>query len=210
MIGTTQGKRSFLRRCAVAARICPQFALAALIPVQFAVASEAPVLKAGIFSPPRQAPDFLLQSSDDGELRLSRYKGKVVLLGFGFTSCPDVCPTTLATLAQTRRKLGVAASDVQVIYITVDPDRDVPSRMKQYLATFDPTFVGGTGTAQRLEAVRKQYGILAEKKAYGGNYTYAHSSYVYLIDRDGTLRALMPYGHAPDDYVHDLKILLQE
>jgi protein SCO1/2 len=178
--------------------------------VQIAAAAEAPALKAGIFSPPRQAPDFSLQGSDGSELRLSHYKGKVVLLGFGFTSCPDVCPTTLATLAQTRRKLGAAATDVQVVYITVDPERDVPARMKQYLASFDPTFVGGTDTAPRLEAVRKEYGILAQKKAYGDNYTYAHSSYVYLIDRNGSLRALMPYGHAPDDYVHDLKILLQE
>lgn len=190
--------------------MCLHFVVAASIPMQFVVASEAPALKAGIFSPPRQAPDFSLQGSDGSELTLRKYKGKVVLLGFGFTSCPDVCPTTLAALAQTRRKLGAVAADVQVIYITVDPDRDVPSRMKQYLATFDPTFVGGTATAQRLEAVRKQYGILAEKKAYGGDYTYAHSSYVYLIDRDGALRALMPYGHAPDDYVHDLNILLQE
>jgi protein SCO1/2 len=202
--------RPFSRRFAVAALICLPFAVATSIPVQFAAASEAPALKAGSFSPPRQAPDFSLHGSDGNELRLSNYKGKVVLLGFGFTSCPDVCPTTLATLAQTRRKLGAAASDVQVVYITVDPERDVPARMKQYLASFDPTFVGGTDTAQHLEAVRKEYGILAQKKTYGGDYTYAHSSYVYLIDRSGNLRALMPYGHVPDDYVHDLQILLQE
>ena len=194
----------------IAVLIALQFAVAPLVPTQIAVASEAAVLKAGTFSPPRQAPDFSLQGSDGSELTLSRYKGKIVLLGFGFTSCPDVCPTTLATLAQARRKLGAAAADVQVVYITVDPERDVPARMKQYLASFDPTFVGGTDSSQRLEAVRNAYGILAEKKTYGGNYTYAHSSYVYLIDRSGSLRALMPYGHVPDDYVHDLKILLQE
>ena len=85
-------------------------------------------------SPPRQAPEFSLQGSDGRELNLSRYRGKVVLLGFGFTSCPSVCPTTLATLAQARRKLGAAAADVQIVYITVDPERDNAERMKEYLA----------------------------------------------------------------------------
>ena len=87
-----------------------------------------------------------LQSSDGGELELSRYRGKVVLLGFGFTWCTDVCPVTLATLAQARRKLGPAAADVQIVYVTVDPERDDPERMKEYLHAFDPTFIGGTGT----------------------------------------------------------------
>ncbi|HEY4368890.1 MAG TPA: SCO family protein [Steroidobacteraceae bacterium] len=173
-------------------------------------AADAPALKAGVFTPPRQAPDFSLQGSDGHELKLSRYRGKAVVLGFGFTSCPDVCPTTLATLAQARRKLGSAAADVQIVYITVDPERDTAARMKQYLGSFDATFVGGTGTAEQLAALRKEYGIQAEKKTYGSSYVYAHSSFTYLIDRNGSLRALMPYGRAPDDYVHDLKILLQE
>jgi protein SCO1/2 len=175
-----------------------------------ALAGSAPALKAGVFSPPRQAPDFSLEGSDGRRLSLGTFRGKVVILGFGYTSCPNVCPTTLATLAQTRRKLGAAAADVQVVYVTVDPQRDVVERMKNYLATFDPTFVGGTGADEVLAAVRQSYGILAEKHPEGGNYTYAHSSYTYLIDRTGNLRALMPYGRGPDDYVHDLQILLQE
>lgn len=187
-----------------------QALLLSLLFVGAAAGAEAPALKAGVFSPPRPAPDFSLQGSDGRALNLSRFKGKVVLLGFGFTSCPQVCPTTLATLAQARRKLGSAAADVQVVYVTVDPERDVAQRMKQYLGTFDPTFVGGTGAADRLAAVRKDYGIFAEKKPQGSSYTVAHSSYVYLIDRSGSLRALMPYGHGPDDYVHDLTLLLQE
>ncbi|HEY5808377.1 MAG TPA: SCO family protein [Povalibacter sp.] len=173
-------------------------------------ASDKAELKAGVFDPPRQAPDFTLQGSNAAELKLSNYQGKVVILGFGFTSCADVCPTTLAVLASARKKLDAAAADVQVVYITVDPDRDDAAQMKKYLATFDPTFIGGTGTAQQLTAVREQYGIQSEKKVYGKNYAYGHSSYTYLIDRHGTLRALMPFGHTPDDYVHDLKILLGE
>jgi protein SCO1 len=190
-----------------------RLAIAALLSLLFAAAAAgaaAPELKAGVFSPPRQAPDFSLDGSDGRALRLSRFKGKVVLLGFGFTWCPSVCPTTLATLAQARRKLGSAAADVQIVYITVDPERDKAQRMKEYLAAFDPTFVGGTGTGERLAAVRKDYGVFAQKKGQGKDYQVAHSSFTYLIDRSGSLRALMPYGHGPDDYVHDLRILLNE
>ena len=170
-------------------------------------------LKAGTFDPPRLAPDFVLQGSDGHELRMSRYRGKVVLLAFGFTSCTEVCPYTLATLAQARRKLGAAGSQVQVVYVTVDPERDVPERMRKYLASFDSTFIGGSGTAQQLAAVEKSYGVFANKVAQGGAgdaYSYAHSSFTYLIDRGGRVRALMPFGHAADDYVHDLAILLKE
>jgi protein SCO1 len=184
--------------------------LAALLIAATAAGADAPELKAGVFSPPRQAPEFALEGSDGRALSLSRFKGKVVLLGFGFTWCPSVCPTTLATLAQARRKLGSAAADVQIVYITVDPERDKAERMKEYLAAFDPTFVGGTGTAERLAAVRKEYGVSAEKKGQGKDYTVAHSSFTYLIDRSGSLRALMPYGQGPDAYVHDLRILLNE
>jgi protein SCO1 len=173
-------------------------------------AADAPALKAGVFSPPRAAPDFSLQSSNGGQLSLSRHRGKVVILGFGYTSCPNVCPTTLATLAQARRKLGAAAADVQVLYITVDPERDDAARMKKYLATFDPAFLGGTASAAQLAAVRQQYGILVQKQTPGSDQAIAHSSYTYLIDRRGLLRALMSYGHGPDDYAHDLQILLKE
>lgn len=185
-------------------------ALVSLLLVASVDAADAPALKAGVFDPPRQAPDFALQGSNGHDLKVSQYRGKVVLLAFGFTSCADVCPTTLATFAQTRKQLGAAAGDVQVVYITVDAERDVPERMKKYLAGFDASFVGGSGSPAQLAAVRKDYGISAEKKTFGSQYTYAHSSFTYLIDRRGRIRALMPYGHSPDDYVHDLTILLKE
>jgi protein SCO1 len=167
-------------------------------------------LRAGAFSPPRAAPDFTLDGSHGKALELSKFRGKVVVLGFGFTHCPDVCPTTLAVLAQARKKLGALAEDVQVIYITVDPERDNPEQMRRYLATFDSTFLGGTGSAERLAAIRKGYGIAADKKVYGNSYSVAHSSYTYFIDREGRLRALMPYGRTPDDYAHDVRILLKQ
>ena len=171
--------------------------------------ADAPTLKAGTFDPPRAAPDFTLRGSDGTDLSLGRYRGKVVILFFGYTHCPAVCPTTLGTLASAYKALGDEAKDLQVVYVTVDPERDDAKRLKEYLGAFDKTFVGGTGTEAQLSAVRKAYGISAQKIAEEkGGYKYGHSSFVYLIDRDGKLRALMPYGHQPEDYVHDLAILL--
>jgi protein SCO1 len=169
---------------------------------------DAEALKAGVFNPPRQAPDFSVRGSDGAALTLSHYRGKVVVLGFGYTSCPNVCPTTLAVLAQAQRKLGPLASQVQVIYLTVDPQRDDSERLKQYLAAFDSSFVGGTGSAAQMAAVRASYGVSAEKVGSGKDYGVAHSSSIYLITRDGKLRALMPFGHKADDYVHDISLLL--
>jgi protein SCO1/2 len=188
-------------------------ALALIACVGFAstnAAQSAPDLKAGVFDPPRAAPEFTLQGSNGKALKLSDFRGKVVILGFGFTSCPDVCPTTLGVLGQAHKRLGAQGQDVQVLYITVDPERDTPERMHAYLQAFDASFIGGTGAADQLAAVRKEYGIQANRKQYGENYTFGHSSFIYLIDRKGLLRALMPYGHSPDDYVHDAKLLLAQ
>jgi protein SCO1/2 len=171
-------------------------------------AAEADALKAGVFNPPREAPDFSVRGSDGAALTLSHYRGKVVVLGFGYTSCPNVCPATLAVLAIAHRKLGALGSQAQVIYLTVDPERDSAERLKQYLGSFDPTFVGGTGTASQMAAVRQSYGVTAERRGTGRDYAVAHSSFIYLITREGKLRALMPFGHKADDYVHDISMLL--
>jgi len=171
-------------------------------------AAEVEALKAGIFNPPREAPDFSVLGSNGAPLALSHYRGKVVVLAFGYTSCPNVCPVTLAVLAQAHRKLAALGSQVQVIYLTVDPERDSAERLRQYLSAFDSTFVGGTGTAAQMAAVRRSYGVTAEKVGTGKDYAVAHSSFVYLITREGKLRALMPFGHKADDYVHDISMLL--
>jgi protein SCO1/2 len=185
-------------------------AISALLTGTLATAASQPALKAGVFEPPSTAPAFSLQASSGGEQALANYRGKVVLLGFGFTTCPEVCPTTLAVLAQARKRLGAQADHVQVLYVTVDPERDNPDRMRAYLHGFDPTFVGLTDTADKLAAVRAKYGVTAERKNIGNSYSVAHSSSVYLIDRKGLLRAMMPYGRTPDDYVHDVRMLLNE
>lgn len=177
-----------------------------------AAATPAPKLKAGVFEPPYPAPEFALQGSDGAELKLARYRGKLVLLVFGFTQCPEVCPTTLATLAQARKGLGPDAATVQVVYVTVDPERDNAARIKSYLAAFDPSFIGGTAKPDTLAGVRKSYGVVATRLAHPAGdpsgYGMNHSTSVYLIDREGRLRAMMPYGREAKDFVHDLKLLL--
>jgi protein SCO1/2 len=175
-------------------------------------AADDPALIAGVFNPPRLAPDFSLRGSDGAELKLSRYRGQVVLLAFGYSSCEAVCPITLGVLAQARKKLDAAAGQLQVVYITVDPERDDAVRMRTFLGAFDPSFIGGTGTPPQLAAVRTDYGISVSDKipVAGGGYALNHSSFIYLIDRSGKLRALMPYGHGPDDFVHDVRILLKQ
>jgi protein SCO1/2 len=173
-------------------------------------AGEDSTLRAGVFSPPRPAPDFSLRGSDGSELALHRYRGKVVVLGFGFSSCPAVCPTTLAVLAEARKRLGAAGEELQVVYVTVDPERDGVERLHEFLGRFDRTFVGGTGSAEELAAVRERYGVVATRTGSGESYGFVHSSSTYLIDREGALRALMPYGHSSEDYVHDVEILLRQ
>lgn len=176
-----------------------------------AFTASAAELRTGVFSPPRPAPDFALQGSNGTQLRLSSFRGKVVALGFGYTSCPDVCPTTLAELAQARRQLAAAGRDFQVIYVTVDPERDTAKRLHQYVTAFDPSFLGVTGSAEQLGAVQKAYGIQTVRKDLPGSssgYAVHHSSYVYLVDREGSLRAMMPFGVALEDVVHDVKTLL--
>ena len=175
-------------------------------------ASERPdappeAMTAGVFNPPHLAPDFSLRGSDGSEVTLARYRGKTVLLAFGFTYCAAVCPTTLATLAQARGSLGKAADNVQVIFVTVDPARDDAAHIRRYLAAFDPSFIGATGAPDALAAVRRQYGVTAVKQGTGDNYAMAHTSSIFLIDRAGRLRALMPFGHQAPDFVHDINLL---
>jgi protein SCO1/2 len=169
-------------------------------------------LRAGTFEPAREAPAFTLDGSNGGKLNLRDHLGKVVILYFGFTYCDKVCPVTLARVTEAFKKLGSAASDVQLIFISVDPKRDSPERMREHLTAFNPSFLGATGTPDALAAVRIAYGVVAEEvasknKALG--YEVNHSSSLYLVDRQGKVRALVTYGTPADDIAHDLQILLK-
>jgi protein SCO1/2 len=178
-----------------------------------ALANAAPpaeTLKAGVLTPVMAAPALKLTATDGQPLTLERFRGKVVMVAFGFSNCGEVCPITLATLAGARRKLGDAARDVQVVYVTVDPERDDAAQMRKFLGAFDPTFIGGVGTRAEIDAAQASWGISSVKKMNpDGSYLIGHSSSIYMIDRAGGLRAVMPYGHPADDFVHDLKILLK-
>jgi protein SCO1 len=162
--------------------------------------------------PPPAAMDFTLQTSDGSEFKLSQQRGKVVLLSFGYTFCPDVCPTTLVELSQVRARLGDAAKRVQMVFITLDPERDTPERLGIYTKTFDPTFIGLTGSAEQLAQVRNMYGVIAEKEAVAGTsagYLIAHSAYTYVIDHEGRLRVLFPFGLSIEEMADDIKQLLR-
>jgi protein SCO1/2 len=183
--------------------------LAAATQAHAAPSTPPTALKAGTLTPILSAPELKLTATDGKPLSLARFRGKVVLLAFGFSNCAEVCPITLATLAGARKKLGAEAAGVQVVYVTVDPERDDAAQMRKFLGSFDATFIGGVGTRAEIEAAEKSYGINVVKNVNAdGSYTLGHSSSIYLIDRAGGLRAVMPYGHPVDDFVHDLKILL--
>lgn len=169
-------------------------------------------LRCGTFEPPREAPTFSLDGSNGKKLSLRDYLGKVVILEFGYTFCQEVCPVTLAHLTEVYKKLGSGARDVQLIYVTVDPKRDSPERLREHLAAFNPSFLGATGSPDDLAAVQKAYGVVARQvvsrnQALG--YAVDHSSSLYLIGRQGKLRALVPFGTPVDDIVHDLDLLLK-
>jgi protein SCO1/2 len=167
--------------------------------------------KGGVFDPPRLAPDFTLQASDGSAFRLHQYQDKVVLLGFGYTFCPDVCPTTLALLAQVYKNLGEAAKRLQIAYITVDPERDTVERLREYVQFFDKSFLGLTGTAEQLSQVRQDYGVLMEKQVVAGSsggYLIHHSAFIYVIDPTGRLRLMFPFGMSGAEMRHDLQLLL--
>lgn len=169
-------------------------------------------LRCGTFEPPREAPTFSLDGSNGTKLSLHGYLGKVVILEFGYTFCEEVCPVTLARLTEVYKKLGSAADDVQLIFVTVDPQRDSPERLREHLAAFNPNFLGATGTPDELGAVQKAYGVVA-KQVVSPNpalrYAVDHSSSLYLVDRKGKLRGLAPFGTPVDDMVHDLELLLK-
>lgn len=173
-------------------------------------AAPAERLKSGVFEPPRPAPEIAQKAADGSEFKLSSLRGKVVVLEFGYTTCQNVCPVSLAQLAAARKQLGAAADALQVVFVSVDPERDTPEKLKRYLAQFDPSFIGLTGTPRQMEAIRNAYGIAVSKRPMGGDYMMAHSSYLYFIDPKGMLRALMPFGRPAAEIAHDVNLLVKD
>jgi len=130
---------------------------------------------------------------------------------FGYTQCPDVCPTTLSTLAETMKLLGPDADRVQVIFITVDPERDSPALLAEYVPAFDKRFLGLSGNAEATERVAKEFKVIYQKQpgATPTTYTMDHSAGVFLFDPQGRLRLYARNGQGPDAFAHDLRELLR-
>ena len=155
--------------------------------------------------------DFRMKDQDGRERSLADFRGKAVVLFFGFTQCPDVCPTTLGEIVQARQLLGADGDKVQAVFVTVDPERDTPEVLKAYLANFDPGFVGLRGSPEELAALAKDFKIYY-KKVEGktpGSYTMDHSAASYVYDPQGRLRLYTRYGSGAQALADDLKILLQ-
>ena len=163
------------------------------------------------FDPGTPAPSFTLEAAGNKQVQLSDFRGKAVLLYFGYTYCPDICPTTLATLARARDALGADASKVQVIMITVDPQRDTPDRLSSYVQKFDPSFVGLSGTLEQIQPIGSSYGIYFQAEAPNGTggYTVDHTAAVTVIDPQGNRRILESYGLTSDQIASDIRSLLR-
>ena len=158
------------------------------------------------------AHEIELTRANGSSFRLSEMRGKVVLLFFGYTSCPDVCPTTLAELKQALEKLGAEnAKQVQVLFVTVDPKRDTPERIQEYVDHFNQDFIGLSGTESNLANVWKNYGVFREtvEDSSAAGYVVNHTARVTLIDQAGNMRVSFAFDTPVKDIVHDLKLLLR-
>jgi len=142
--------------------------------------------------------------------QLADFRGKAVVLFFGFTHCPDVCPTTLADLSGVMKTLGADAERVQVVFVTVDPERDTPQDLDNYVHAFDPRFIALRGDPAATQRVAKEFKIYYEKRKQGDTYTVDHSAQSYVLDPQGRLRLLVRQDRLASDLPHDLKVLLDE
>jgi protein SCO1/2 len=163
-----------------------------------------------LIDPPVAAPPFELTDVDGQSFHLSDVDGQVLIMFFGYTSCPDVCPVTLSDFLRIRSQLGNQAENVSFVFITVDPERDTPERMKKYLTNFDPEIIGLTGERSDLEPVWSSYGVY-EAKVEGGsedNYLVDHSSRIYVINADGNLLLTYLFGTENKVIAEDVRHLV--
>ncbi|WP_295999575.1 SCO family protein [Rugamonas sp.] len=155
--------------------------------------------------------DFALTDHTGKPRTLADFKGKAVLMFFGYTQCPDVCPTTMAELSAVMKQLGPLADKVQVLFVTIDPERDTQQLLAQYVPAFDPRFLGMYGTAAQTAKVAKDFKVFYAKVpgSTPTNYTMDHTAGSYVFDQRGQLRLFVRHGLGPAPIVHDLKLLLR-
>jgi protein SCO1/2 len=156
------------------------------------------------------AKGFALTDHTGKPRTLADFKGKVVVVFFGYTQCPDVCPTTMAEMASVMQKLGPLADQVQVLFITLDPERDTQQLLASYVPAFDKRFIGLRGTLEQTAKTAKEFKVFYAKVpgTDPGSYTIDHTAGSYVFDRDGRLRLFIRHGQGPDPIVHDLRQLL--
>jgi len=152
--------------------------------------------------------NFRLTDADGRERTLADYKDKAVLMYFGFVQCPDVCPTALIRAAKVKQLLGADGDKLQVIFITVDPERDTPEVIKAYTAAFDPSFIGLYGDAKRTRETADEFKVYYKQVPTGSSYTMDHSALSYAFDPQGRLRLALRHEQTAEDYAHDLRQLL--
>lgn len=156
--------------------------------------------------------DFTLDATTGQPVSLSDFRDKVVLLYFGYTTCPDVCPTTLADLRMALAALGVDRDRVQVLFVSVDPERDTIDRMKTYLGYFDPGIIGLHGSISDIERIASRFGVIFTKRETpdsAADYLVDHTSAVLALDQTGTVREMFPYGVRGDQIASDVRTLIQ-
>ena len=185
--------------------------VAVLIASIVACGSGSPAFQASDITGSSFGRDFELKDADGKQRRLADFRGKAVVLFFGYTQCPDVCPTTLAALAEAMQRLGPDADRVQVLFVTVDPDRDTPALLAQYVPAFDRRFLGLYGDADATARTAKEFKVIYQKApgTTPGSYTMDHSAGTYIFDPQGRLRLYVSNGQGPDVFVHDLRELLR-
>ena len=156
------------------------------------------------------AKDFKLTDHTGKPRTLADFKGKVVVMFFGYTQCPDVCPTTMAEMATVMKELGPQADQVQVLFVTVDPERDTRELLAQYVPVFDKRFLGLYGDAAATAAVAKEFKVFYAKVPGKdkGSYSMDHTAGSYVFDKDGKVRLFLRHGQGAAPIVHDLKQLL--
>ncbi len=172
---------------------------------------DAPRFKASDVTGTAYGRDFRLTDHHGQPRTLADYRGKAVVLFFGYTQCPDVCPTTLAELAETMKRLGPEADRVQVLFVTVDPERDTPQLLSLYVPAFHPSFIGLSGDAEATARTAKEFRVIYQKQPgrEPGTYTMDHSAGTFVFDPQGRLRLYVGYGQGPDVFAHDIAELLR-
>ncbi|SHI25504.1 SCO family protein [Pollutimonas bauzanensis] len=152
--------------------------------------------------------DFLLTGTDGRQHRLSDFKGKAVLIFFGFTQCPDVCPTALFRAAEVKKLLGEDGERLQTLFITVDPERDTPEVLDAYVTAFDPSFLGLYGDLEQTAKTARDFKVFYQKVPTGSSYTMDHTAMTYVYDRDGRLRLGLRHSLTAQEYAEDIRQIL--